>query len=324
MNHSENRPPVSVIDIQQNDEKLAESIGLLRTESFHDGFLDEATAPQALAVKSHHEESEQLLSRLVNDDIDAEVATRLGYSVEEGKKLGQEWGTMRKQVLLEVDEETGTTFQERSKQRHAPEVYTQEYHDKESILQLEVEHSATSAAESLSILLDEIEQRKQDPAFIEAVNMWANSPNAAGEVGEDGLGFNAGIVHFFEYRGRKGKSDRFARIPEEMSVDGFIQFSQRMYSVMQSVVEQSAIDGEVQGAVLRDSDGAERVFALTNDSQRVVGFKPVDGDTHRMTTVLIHGQSPKSLEKDIARVMDGNDKGVVNRLNGPAELISKI
>jgi hypothetical protein len=183
------------------------TIALLEAPEFQQGFVDVQTSSEREAVDSIIADARTAASGTARGEIEEFTAAQLGTTVEEGKRLGKEWGLALKAAGATTSETTaGKTLQEHLFDTHLAEIETTPDFQQSSSLAREALAQATiTASEQATSLIQEIHTRKNDPAFVEAASVWSNSPNSSGEIGEDGQGYNAGLVHFFEYRGDTNK-----------------------------------------------------------------------------------------------------------------------
>jgi len=293
-------------------QSIESSLALLQNPAFQEGFVAVQTAEAREAADQIAAAARSEASKLARGEIEDFAAAQLGVSVEEGRQKGKEWGLAVKQAGAAVSEATGgATLQEHLAAEHLTAIESDPVHQAKAteIQQQLVDAEAAAVAEGAAMIAD-IESRKDDPGFLEATSVWANSPDSQGDVGENGLGYNAGVVHFFEYRGDAKKSSRFKVMDEPASVDGFIDYSGKLKADLEAVG--SSTDGR-QEAVLQDSEGNQRVYILKPDGELVVAFQKA-GDTEPKVTSVIPRQKGKDFEKTVAASLSGHDRGKLNKL----------
>ena len=156
----------------------------------------------------------------------------------------------------------------------------------------------------------DVESRAEDPRLAHALDVWGRSPNARGETGVNGSGFNAGIVHYFEYRTIAEKNGRF-KGRNGCEIDDFIHYSE----VLEGLIDtpDPLTNSEILlSAALEDDGGQRRLNLLTRRHDRVVAFARRGDRKPRVVTVIPGGDLP-AIEKALDEEMFGQN--VKNRLN---------
>ncbi len=178
-----------------------------------------------------------------------------------------------------------------------------------------MEEQRATIIEAFDALKEELELRKADPEFIAALDVWGRSPNAAGERGEDGTGFHAGIIHFFEYRAYRDKAGRFYgregtyKAKHDLSIQAFIDFSRELATC--TTQPRPDLNPEVQKATLvGDEEGRLRLMVFTKHGLFLNAFKKV-GDRMRVITAI--PQDEKNFDKRVESEV--YPKAARNRLN---------
>ena len=177
-----------------------------------------------------------------------------------------------------------------------------------------------SLATELVKLREDLALRREDPELLEAFDVWGRSPNAKGMKGPDEQGFNAGVVHYFEYRGASiAKARRFKTMPE-MSIQGFIDFSRYVDLLISDPDSRSNLSIQ-KSAQIRDLEGQKRLLLLTWGNWLVVGFqKPGD----RMRAITAGAQEkPDRFQKIVDEEVSGtpSEDHRVNRLGVGREIV---
>lgn len=137
-------------------------------------------------------------------------------------------------------------------------------------------------AKELLSLREDLARRKDDPEFLEALDIWGRSPNSRGERGQDGEGFHAGIVHYFEYRAVGRSKARRLNNSGPPSIQGFIDFSSYLQSLVDRPDPRSNTAIKTSAQVV-DEQGQRRLLLLTQGNWLVVGFQR-QGDKMRAIT----------------------------------------
>lgn len=173
----------------------------------------------------------------------------------------------------------------------------------------------TSIVQTFDALKEELELRKTDPEFIAALDVWGRSPNAAGERGEDGTGFHAGVIHFFEYRAYRDKAGRFYgregvyKAKHDLSIQAFIDFSRELATC--TAQPRPELNPEVQKATLvGDEEGRLRLMVFTRHGLFLNAFQKL-GDRMRVITAI--PQDEKNFDKRVDSEV--YPKAARNRLN---------
>lgn len=133
-----------------------------------------------------------------------------------------------------------------------------------------VEKRALEAKKELEALEQDFEENKNNPVLLDALESWGRSPNLYGDRGKNDVGYNAGVVHFFQYRADKVKSGRLKNYP--MTIDAFIS----MTDYLKTLLEHTDSGNIEYMRKLKDSEGQEQVFILDTKGWMLVGFKKKD------------------------------------------------
>lgn len=296
----------------ETSQSVERSLELLQSQDFRDGFIEAQTQAEQETHDQVEAEARSEASKLARAEIEQFAAHQLGMSVEEAKKLGKEWGQAVKAAGGTVSESTGgKTLQEHLFDSHLIAIQTNEgYQTKSKVAEQQLETAKTEAASRVDTLLQELEAAKNDPGFLQAAAAWANAPDKSGDTGQDGQGYNSGIIHFFQYRADVAKSGRFKVMEEPLTVDGFKQFTDKLSADLKAIGSGAT---ENQEAILEDSDGNQRVYILRPDGDLIVAFQAA-GETEPRITSLVVRQDAKGFEKNVATTLGGKDKGVLNKL----------
>lgn len=174
--------------------------------------------------------------------------------------------------------------------------------------------AAQRQRQELAQLQQEIEARADDPELIEAMEVWGRSPDSQGHRGIDGTGLNAGVIHYFEYRADLAKNGRFKKAETELSIQGFIEYSRRIRALIDNPNPSTNPDVQTAG-MIEDAQGQRRLFILTRDGDKIVGFMR-SGEPMRVITV-IPGSNEKAVQRDLTQELqaDPNDPKETARLN---------
>ena len=163
--------------------------------------------------------------------------------------------------------------------------------------------------------------QQSDPELIAALDVWGQSPNLAKSRGEDLKGFNAGVVHYFEYRSSLKEAGRYREgSGYDFSINGFIRFSQKI----SEIVSNPDVCTELRAySLFKDPEAQERLILCTQDLF-IVSVK-YTGQKHRVITAIPDPEL-KRLGKNYTSVVAGEPtrSGRLNEIGLPRELVKQI
>ena len=132
---------------------------------------------------------------------------------------------------------------------------------------------------SLKAFDQELAARRDDPNLKYAFDVWGRSPNHAGDRGITGHGYNAGVIHYFEYQAYKDKSGHNTG---SMSIDGFIDWSKRLGEIVNG-----KRPTEVQTIrKLEDDSGKQAMYVLTKDRFLIISYIEKPGEAPKVVTAI--------------------------------------
>lgn len=166
------------------------------------------------------------------------------------------------------------------------------------------------SSQSLANLIEAVESRKDDSELIKVLAVWGRSPNHANERGSDDGGFNAGVIHFFEYRAFPDKLGHNRQ--DNMSLDGFINRSQAVDSLVNSPETVKPVISKSH--TLRDETGKQARYLLTNAGELVIAYKEAGTERFKVVTV-ISGQNIQALDKRVNEEIKNPFEQRAKRLN---------
>lgn len=307
-----------------------ELINLLQNKEFQDGFIITQTQIQREQRQQIQKEVQDKTRVLVKAELDKEAAERLGTTIEEGKKRGKEWGDAIRGVGSEVirteKQPDGSlknvTFLEELKERAQKQVENDPEHQTRANtadqLILEAEANQRKVLEKL---IQDAEAKANDPALLEALEVWGRSPNADGNHGIDNQGYNAGIVHFFEYRSRIDKNGRYKNSDTPITIDGFINYSKELKGLLEDINPNTNSKIETS-ALLKDESGQIRTHILTSTKDRIVTFRKEGEIGLPKIITIIPGQNEKSFNKAVDDEISGKSISRLNQLGKIIEVVS--
>ena len=141
----------------------------------------------------------------------------------------------------------------------------------------------------LQSIQNEFENRKNDLDLSEALNSWGKSPNHDGDR-KDGGGYNAGVIHYFEYRAYK---DKRGHNKDNMSLDGFIERTR----YLSNLVNKQNLVGVKKTETLEDKSGKRVKYLLTDGGLMVIAYSEA-GQPFKMVTAIL-GQNVNTVTERI-------------------------
>ena len=165
-----------------------------------------------------------------------------------------------------------------------------EYGPEFQILNSNLMKAGEGERKTLSGLSDDLERRRSDPELIAAFDAWGGCPNHAGDRGIDGQGFNAGVIHYFEYRAFQ---DKQGRSQEPMTLDGFIKWSKELFDLVKHP-DSSKVQ---KTARMEDSSGKQALYILAKDGRFIISYF-IPGKEPYMVTV-IPGQKESEMQRRV-------------------------
>lgn len=288
------------------------TIDLLRAPDFSERFVAVYTGKEVAALERARDDIQVAANQQARAKVREIAAESLGIEVPAIKKPPQLWHDTLKDIGQTVLEHTeGMTLKDYWFGQFMVVVGESEEHTvKLATAQQVLECKQQTTAEQVEELLRELDERRADPELLEAAALWANSPDSQDDRGPDGQGYNAGLIHFFEYRSVLAKIRRFRDLGEPMSADGFVAFSHRLYNELMN----SALSTVNQHVVLEDSDGNRRFYTLCPTGEFIVAFQRTHEALPRMTS-MINPVTPGYYEQVVAECLSGDDRGRINKLN---------
>lgn len=310
--------PVSIASAEAGEQPgvgfyVERTIDLLCTPEFRARFIANQTVDENAILEAVRRSLPITANKRAKDRIKELAAERLGLDIASAGRLGREWHNTVRDISWATSEATGSLpLKDYLLGRQLiliaeSEDYTSQFVTAEQSLN----EAAQAFEEQLDDLLDELSARRGNADLLQAAALWANSPDSQGDRADDKRGYNAGLVHFFEYRSAKEKKRRFRDIEEPMTVDGFIAFSQRLYQELVDPPQPSAN----QRVVLQDSEGNRRSYVLCPNSEFIVAFQR-PGETRPRMTSMINFVTEAFFNKVVDECLRGDDRGRLNKL-GP-------
>ncbi|OGI57206.1 hypothetical protein A3B85_01600 [Candidatus Nomurabacteria bacterium RIFCSPHIGHO2_02_FULL_37_13] len=173
--------------------------------------------------------------------------------------------------------------------------------------------------QNLNQLKEELEQ--PTPELVEALNVWGRSRNVRGEYGSDQKGFNAGVVHYFEYRAHVGKNKKRFKPENTLSIESFIDYTKKYQSFLEN--PNPATNPQIKTTrLLEDLKGNRRLYILTKEKEFIVGFERT-GEGMKILSVFLE-QNTQKLNKVADDELNSTEKSQTrfNRLEEPVKEIS--
>ena len=165
----------------------------------------------------------------------------------------------------------------------------------------------------------EITTFQNDSNFRDAMSAWGSSPNKSMQRGEDGTGFHAGIVHYFEYRSDTQKNSRYkGETLDTVGIPSFIDFTRKMQSMLGVLGGEPTQNSEFVRAVVLlgspDSEGfRQRRIIAQSTQETIISFQDTWDDLPRIVTVIPSEPTVESFNKSVQSAL--NPEAEAKRLN---------
>lgn len=305
---------------------------LLRSDEYREKVIALRTAKERDAISALEKEAEAAAQKRLTPLKNAVALASLGETdLAVGKKRGKEWGAALKavqEVELEIDGSMRkVSLDEAMKHLHAEETATRA--EKMTPLQNALNKAVQRETANLDELAAELEAKKNDPDFQEALAAWGNAPDAKGGRGVDDKGFHAGIIHYFEYRAYKDKAGRYNKEKNgAFSLNGFIEHSKSLARYIQPGADLKSMP-DVRGfARFTDENGRERLFLMT-DEWTITAFK-WEGESQLGVITVLPNKSNDSKDENGKRFRKmvtqeashtANEKNFLNHLGEQRNLV---
>jgi len=172
--------------------------------------------------------------------------------------------------------------------------------------------------EVLNLLAQELE--KPSAELLSALNAWGRSRNALGETGSEQKGFNAGVVHYFEYRTHPRKNIRRFRPADTLNAEGFIAFTKRYEDLINNPNPETN-SKIIKARLLEDPKGNRRLYIFTKEKDFVVSFQRT-GEKMKLLSVYM-GQDVEMLNRTAEEELKSTPQATArfNRLEPPVKEI---
>jgi len=306
---------------EQGESKVAEQFTeIMHRESFVDGYVSQQTTVEQKVIADLNKQIEIVVKRKMSEIIDAEACAALGVtSVQEGQKMGKEWGKalggVRKKlqkegVTITVGElETKLDFKEW--QEKVKDEVGEEFMEEMNAAKAILEAAQNQYRETLTNIRAAFLERLNDPDFIKVLEQWGESPSLDKTI------MHAGLVHFIEYRADKSK-DRLSKVPESFSPEGLAEYTARVMEFVNNPTSEDIAEAKY----LRDESGRERLLIMTKDNQYISAFKTEVGGAWQIIT-HIPEMKAKEWNKTKDRMADAKAQAKYhNKLEGEIEEIA--
>lgn len=289
---------------------------LLHSSQFETNFIQVQTKNEQANIDGINSELKKNVDNQLKPLIEAEALKSLGMTdINEARKLGKQWGeALRAVTKIEMDI-NGTSMPvdiNTARLNLEDQLKSGTYAEK---LKTAEEELATSKQNKKGILEQlRSESENPSPELTEALEFWGLAPNAKGEYGEDGKGFNSGVIHYFEYRANAEKNGRFKK-DDEASIEGFIEETQRLKSLLDNPSPDS--NEQIEAArMLEDENGQQRLLIVTKDKEFIVAFQRQNAPMKIIS--VFPGQGVDKLNKAVEEELNPkpNAKQRLNSLSG--------
>jgi len=306
---------------EHNVPPTQELIILLSDNNFRNNYVKVQTESDQQLKQQVIGEMKQKVKKQVNDEIFQIAATRLNIAVEDGPTQGDNWQQTIKEVKSEQVE--GKPRWEKLNEDYLSKALEDDEY-KQKLLEADNRIAVAEKTKQgdLDALKQEVEKRKNDPTLIDALEMWGRSPNAKSDFGVDNNGYNAGIIHFFEYRSVSEKNGRYKNSTVPITIDGFIFYSNCYKNLLQNIDPIKNPD-VVASVLLTDDLGQIRMQLITSNHEGIVAFRRADEIGAPKIITIIPGQNEEVMMKSINSELDGSNKSKkrLNKLNNGIVLV---
>jgi len=233
------------------------------------------------------------------------------------KALRQDWGKLvnQKQQELEQTNETVQINGHNYPYNEAEEMILKELNENHQTekedAQEAINQAKNTAKKEMSDLKLSLENNKNNPDFLKALDVWGMSPDSKGERGKEGKGFHAGIAHFFEYRRGKDKLGRFNTAP---TIENFVAFSNFLQSIIQNPNKET--NPIIKNAVyITDELGQSRLMCHTEQegSEMFVNAFQKPNDRLRIITA-VSPYKAEQFQKDVEKELNPSTTVKLNEL----------
>ncbi|HSX27683.1 MAG TPA: hypothetical protein VLG25_02780 [Patescibacteria group bacterium] len=294
------------------------TIDLLHSPGFEARFVTLHTAAEVAELQAARDRLDTDANQQARAAVRLIASQELGLDIATAQRLGGVWHeTVMNVSRRPVDDTTSLSLKKYLFEQYRDlAALSDVFHQRVAAAEAEVELVARTKLGELSDIKAELSERRNDPSLLQAAALWANSPDSQDGRAEDGQGYNAGLIHFFEYRSAAAKRRRFRVMDEPVTVDGFITLSHRLYRELVDPV----LPEPNRRAVLEDSDGNRRLYVLCPNGEFIVAFQSCGEPLPRMTS-MINQVTDAYFDKVVAECLRGDDRGRLNKL-GP--VVSKI
>lgn len=181
--------------------------------------------------------------------------------------------------------------------------------------ELNLEQLSESKRNEIESLRAELAERRMDQDLALALSAWGKSPSPLRGNGSIDLGFNAGIVHYFEYRAVIGKAYR-SGLNDAPTIQGFINYTAMLKTLLHSANPLQNTELAVAAWVAdRRGTGKRKITVLSKEGLFVVGFQQSPFRPLRIITAIpdtSSGSFIMSLNKDLEG--SSNSQKRLNRL----------
>ena len=292
-------------------------LSLLDSESYADRYAHVETFKEREEIDSIEVEAAKEARKEMKMLISESAANLLGVSLEEGQRMGKDWGQAMNSVSsLEYEGETFEITKASSEElleRIGNNIRGQSHFRTKLKLAeegLTIRHS--EATDRISNMKDSLFNLDDEQDLQTVFDSWGQAPDENGERGEDDKGYNSGVVHYFQYRASEEKASRFKREKVEFSIDGF---KQKTLDYIDAITDPSQ-ESVVSSYLFSDEGGSRRMVTLTEENEIIVAFANPEED---LKVVTVFSQKNEKLAlKQFKSIVDKEvsmETGSDQRLN---------
>lgn len=282
------------------DGPIKETLKLFEDSGFRENFVTTHTKYEAESIKSIDgnldEEAKSYVNSLVQQDVLKVISQEKGNPdlvIEDARRFpefGKYMGKLRNEGI------NGTSVNDLYLQRLEAMKLDEEYVSSRKEAEQNLEQAKERELNILRSIYSDLAERHNDTQLLEAFSFWGTSPDSKGYRGPDGNGFNAGLIHYFEYRANAEKNGRYKNETLNFGVDGFIEYTNRIKKEIDNASSENS-------RLFEDSEGRQRMYTLSEQGDLIISFKKVkdpdkkEEEPELKIITIIPGQNKKTLDK---------------------------
>lgn len=293
------------VEVQEHAKKgVAELKSLLQNKEFVQKFVNLHTSEEQKEIDKIGQELSKEVSKYLMELKNQKALYNLGRENDDintvKKELKKEWGQAVRNVQSVEFEDQTYELEEGKNSNLMKELErkarTAEWEEKMQQAKTSLSEAIDREKAKITAIEKELLERDEDPKLLAALNVWGRSPDSLNNRGENGKGYNAGVIHYFEYRASKSKAGRFNNEKIPFGVEGFIQYSEWLQAILNNPSKDNSAISELTR--FTDNEGQERLIVLAHDTL-IVCFKNTGEDTRVISSIPDKKKSKKMYEKAV-------------------------